>query len=84
MLLAIVKSGLIAGGAGITLEDYEDNCNAFITIIVIGDKNQNLSTHGSSGPTEAKMFSIVLMKGTNKEYWFAKVVLLFPLNTTKK
>lgn len=77
MLLTTVTSGHIVGGAHLSLEDYDDACNCKKKNFAIGDISQRFFAYSSFGLTVAKRLTIVLVKGPDKGYWFAKVLLLF-------
>lgn len=68
VLFTIVKSGLKAGETSTTLKDYDDTYNAFKRSIATGNMTQRVFACSLFGPSEAKKFSIVLVKGTHKEY----------------
>lgn len=79
--LSTVQSGTICNSCIISREDYDQDTISIIKNNSISSARQRDFAGGSFGIAQDKRYSVVLVEGDNKCYWFARVLHLFHLGT---
>lgn len=75
--MTIAKFECIAGGASLSIDDYDKTFDFLKKDIAIEVIPQSVFVHSSFAPTEAKRLRIAFVYGPDKEYWFAKILIPF-------
>lgn len=79
--LTIVKSGYIFEETTVTLLEYDEESKTLEKNMFFAETWQRAFVDSASSPTESKKFSVLLHQGENGLYLFARVLLLFSIDS---